>query len=64
MSSKAFQRAVSGLGVLLLLLGLIVFPPRGPAPSSAAVYDYFWRDDFATSTLHPLWSWIREDPSH
>ena len=64
MSSKAFQRTVSGLGVLLLLLGLMAFPPRGPIPSSAAVYDYFWRDDFATSTLHPLWSWVREDPTH
>ena len=64
MSSKAFQRTVSGLGVLLLSLGLMAFPPRGPTPSSAAVYDYFWRDDFATSTLHPIWSWVREDPTH
>jgi len=64
MSKKVFRRTVSLLGVLLLLGGLMAFPPRGPIPSSAAVYDYFWRDDFGTDTLHPLWSWIREDVSH
>lgn len=62
MSSKvALHRTLSALGVLLLLAGLMAFPPRGPQPSSAAVYDYSWRDDFASSTLHPLWSWVRED---
>ena len=64
MSKKGLRRAVSLLGVLFLLVGLMAFPPRGPIPSSAAVYDYFWRDDFGTDTLHPLWSWIREDVSH
>ncbi|MGD8473955.1 MAG: DUF1349 domain-containing protein [Anaerolineae bacterium] len=64
MTSKALQRAVSVFGILLLLVGFMAFPPRGPVPSSAAVYDYFWRDDFGTDTLHPLWSWIREDDAH
>jgi cytochrome c len=65
MSSKvALYRTLSVLGILLLLAGLMAFPPQGPQPSSAAVYDYSWRDDFASTTLHPLWSWVREDATH
>ncbi len=64
MRNKTMLHTISGLGILLLLIGLLAFPPHGPRPSAAAVYDYFWRDDFASSTLHPLWSWVREDASH
>ena len=64
MRKAALHRAVSVLGVLLILVGLMAFPPRGPVPSSAAVYDYFWRDEFSGEPLHPLWSWVREDPSY
>jgi regulation of enolase protein 1 (concanavalin A-like superfamily) len=27
-------------------------------------YDYYWLEDFGSTDLHPLWSWVREDGSH
>lgn len=49
--------------VLLPLLALVVLL-SGETPLVAALpYDYTWTDDFDSSSLHPLWSWVNEDPT-
>jgi len=52
----------------VFILAAIVMTTLSPVdyqPSAnASSYDYIWLDEFDSSFLHPLWSWVREDASH
>jgi len=63
MKAKSFLRGGLTATVGLLILLLLALPNVMPS-MAASSYDYTWTDDFNTSTLHPLWSWVREDATH
>jgi predicted amidohydrolase YtcJ len=52
----------------LLKLGLLALSPAALVPLPRAVSaprsGSSWRDEFSSSTLDPIWSWVREDPTH
>jgi len=52
---------VIGTLTLLVFTLLLANPTRSVAAPS---YDYIWEDNFDGFPLHPLWSWVREDPTH
>jgi len=52
----------------LLKLGLLALSPAGLVLLRRAVSALWsgpsWLDDFSRTTLDPVWSWVREDPTH
>ena len=51
--------------IILVTLVMITPAPVGYQPSvKANTYGYTWTDEFNSSNLHPLWSWVREDAAH
>ena len=49
---------------LLLLLAFALLLASETRLVAATPYDYAWMDDFGSSSLHPLWSWVREDATN
>jgi beta-xylosidase len=46
--------------IIVLFLAVIQIKPA----SAIAGYPFSWKDEFASTTLNPFWSWVREVPSH